>query len=199
MCERVLLVKCWSSNESDKSGSSAEHWSALVENHFTINFSPGKESKCTKMVNILGNILSRSASLCHICNSAYTLLKSAFVLSSIVVLFYWLFCPLISKHTITFNFPKGLDNVAVSLTFWKYGTGEILNNTKVSEQKIPIIIPLLKQGSYLVSRRVPELSSPPSVLMHISRETRPTWSWSWDNGTFLTSASVGKNLVHRLV
>ena len=148
------------------------------------------------MVNILGNILSRSASLCHICNSAYTLLKSAFVLSSIVVLFYWLFCPLISKHPITFNFPKGLDNVAVSLTFWNYDTGEI---PKVSEQKIPIIIPLLKQGFCLVSIRVPELSSPPSVLMHISRETRPTWSWSWDNGTFLTSASVGKNLVHRLV
>ena len=61
--------------------------------------------------------------------SAYTVLESAFVLSSIVVLFYILVCPLISKHT--FNFPKGLDSIFVSLTLRKYDTGEILNNTKV--------------------------------------------------------------------
>ena len=79
-------------------------------------------TQCTEMVNILGKDLLASAT------SAYTVLKSAFVLSSIVVLSYILFCPLISKHTITFNFPKSLDSVAVSLTFWKYDTGEIPNN-----------------------------------------------------------------------
>ena len=47
-------------------------------------------TQCTEMVNILGKDLLASAT------SAYTVLKSAFVLSSIVVLFYILFCPLIS-------------------------------------------------------------------------------------------------------